>query len=123
MPIPQALIAKLECCLANDGHIVHEPIVLKCGATACKICIQTDDYSGFKCFSCSNRHEKREIIDIPTSKTIENTVQLFLDDLFDDLDKKLEKTSIELKGNIFRLIIANSNLTVFINKNLQKYHY
>ena len=39
MPIPGNILKQIKCCLYDDGHIVNEPVVLKCGANACKKCV------------------------------------------------------------------------------------
>ena len=52
MPIPEDLLDQIKCCLNEDGHIVHDPVLLKCGYNACKKCCSDPVVSTFKCLRC-----------------------------------------------------------------------
>jgi hypothetical protein len=90
MPIPEAILNQIKCCLNEDGHIVHEPVLLKCGYNACKKCCSDQVVSTVKCLRCHAIHEKTELINAPNNKAIDFIIQTFLNDLFQDLNFKLE---------------------------------
>ena len=93
MPVPEIILNQMKCGLSNDGHIVTEPILLKCGANACKICINQNEI--FKCFSCN---EKKDYLNSTIDKMVVHVFDLFLNDLCQDLHKKFEITFSLLKG-------------------------
>ncbi len=67
MVISDALLNQIKCCLSTDGHIVIEPVVLKCGGNACRECANPNTFS-IDCFSCSHKHEKTELLNAPVNK-------------------------------------------------------
>ncbi len=87
--------------LNEDGHIVHEPVVLKCGYNACKKCCSDPVASTIKCFSCHNSHDKNELLNAPKNKASDFIIKLFLNDLYQDLNLKLES----IKGLDLLLLI------------------
>jgi hypothetical protein len=98
MPIPENILKQIKCCLYDDGHIVNEPVLLKCGANACKKCVSDSIGGMIKCYFCNDQHEKNDLLNAPNNKMAEYGVQSFLDDLFKDLNNKLESTTVLLKG-------------------------
>jgi hypothetical protein len=98
MPLPEILLNQMRCCLSEDGHIIHEPIVLTCGANACKSCVSNSTVAILKCFGCNSTHEKKEFLNAPIIKLIESFILSVLPDLFQDLNAKLKFTSQLLKG-------------------------
>jgi hypothetical protein len=98
MPIPENILNQMICCLNTDGHIVNEPILLKCGANACKKCVIESTNSAMKCFNCNENHEKNDITNAPINKMVEYVIQLNLNDLFQNLKARLEFTTSTLKG-------------------------
>jgi hypothetical protein len=98
MSIPENILNQMKCCLYNDGHIVHEPILLKCGANACKKCVSDSTNQILKCNFCNCLHELNDLLNSPKNELMEYVVTLFLDDLFQDLNKKLECAAASLKG-------------------------
>lgn len=98
MPIPENILNQMICCLNTDGHIVHEPILLKCGANACKKCVSDAQNSTMKCFNCNESHEKSDAVSSPINKMVEYVVQLNLKDLLQNLKARLEYTVSTLKG-------------------------
>jgi hypothetical protein len=105
MPIPETILNQLKCCLYDDGHIVHEPILLKCGANACKKCIDDSIDTTLKCFSCNSNHEKNDFLNEPINKMVKSVIDLFSNDLiqyltnlFQDLNKTLESSISLMKG-------------------------
>jgi hypothetical protein len=98
MPIPENILKQIKCCLYDDGHIVNDPVVLKCGANACKKCVSDSIDGKIKCYFCNGQHEKNDLMNAPNNKMVESVITLFLDDLFQDLNKKLESTLVLFKG-------------------------
>ncbi len=98
MPIPGNILKQIKCCVYDDGHIVNEPVVLKCGANACKKCVSDSIGKTIKCYFCNSQHEKNDLLNAPNNKMAESVIILFLDDLFKDLNSKLESTTVLLQG-------------------------
>jgi hypothetical protein len=113
MPIPEDLLKQMKCSLSDDGHIVHEPILLKCGANACKQCVNGSSDLMIKCFSCNGKHVKKDLLDSPTVKITVVLIQSFINDLFLDLKTKLESCSLLLKG--LKKILFDTFSTLFLN--------
>jgi hypothetical protein len=90
MPIPEDLLNQIKCCLNEDGHIVHGPVLLKCGYNACKKCCSDPVVSTVMCFSCHNSHDKNELLTLPNSKEPNLIIQRYLNDLYQDLNLKVE---------------------------------
>jgi hypothetical protein len=101
MTIPETLLKQMRCCLYDDEHIVHEPIVLICGFNACKKCINCSTVTTIKCFGCSGFHELKDLLNAANNKFVESYSQSFLTDLFQDLRTELQ--SDLLKGLVFIL--------------------
>ena len=98
MPIPENILNAIRCCLSDDGHIVIEPVVLKCGLNACKKCVDDSKLTTIQCFGCGENHEKKDYINAPISNSIMIFIKVYLGDLFEDLKVKLKSTSELLKG-------------------------
>ncbi len=98
MSIPENILKQIKFSLYDDGHIVNEPVLLKCGANACKKCVSDSIGGMIKCFVCNDQHEKNDWLNAPNNKMVEYVITLFLDDLFQDLNNKLESTTVLLKG-------------------------
>ena len=101
MSIPEDMLKQMRCCLSDDGHIVHEPIALKCGLYACKKCIDNSVVSTLKCLGCNGTHEKNDFINAEISKLVESIIKSFLPDLFQYLNEKMIYTCDLLKGLTF----------------------
>ena len=99
MPTPQEILSQIRCCLNDDGHIVHEPILLKCGANACKKCVNETAEKFVKCFSCEDRHEKSDVLNVQVNHKAESIIISSLGMLFHDLALKVESVSALIKGN------------------------
>ena len=61
MEIPETCLNQLKCCAFNDGHIAIEPVLVKCGANACKECIKSTKGEVIKCFNCNGILLKQKI--------------------------------------------------------------
>ncbi len=59
--MPEDIFNQMKCCLCDDGHIVVEPVFLKCCFNACKKCITNSTVALIPCFGCNNTHEKKEL--------------------------------------------------------------
>ena len=81
MPLHEDILNQLKCCAFNDGHIAIEPVLVKCGANACKECIKTA--SVINCYNCNDTHETKDLINSPINKLSESMVKIYLNDLFD----------------------------------------
>jgi hypothetical protein len=90
MPIPEALLNQIKCCLNEDGHIVHDPVVLKCSYNACKKCCSDLVVSTVECLRCHTIYNKNGLLNANNNKAIESIIKLFLNDLFQDLNLKQE---------------------------------
>ena len=100
MAIPETILTQMKCCLTQDYHVAIEPILLKCGANACKDCINSSTDEALICFSCHEKHEKKCFQDAPVNKMAESVVQFFLKDLFKDLDEKILNFKQDIKGSL-----------------------
>jgi hypothetical protein len=106
MPIPEDILKQMKCCLSDDGHIVHEPVLLNCGANACIKCVNDLTITKIKCCSCNGTHEKNDLLNAPKNKFVESFTLSFLPDLFHDLNAKLKTTDELLKGfNLLYFIV------------------
>jgi hypothetical protein len=107
MPIPEALLQQMKCCLSGDGHIVNEPILLKCGANACKKCANDITNVLFQCYGCYYKHPKKDLLNAANNKIVETLINSSLNDLFQYLEANIES----LKG-----ILVFFNFLVSFNK-------
>ena len=98
MPIPEQILNQMKCCLSNDGHIVIEPVLLTCGANACKQCVNLSSEEMMKCFSCNEKHAKKNFLNSSINTFVETSVKSFLAELFQDLNFKLNTTIEASKG-------------------------
>ena len=87
--IPEEIKKQIKCSLKSDNHIVHEPILLKCGFNACKKCILECIKPTIYCFSCKNKHVKKELNDAPVNKIIESIISLYLISLTKEINMNL----------------------------------
>jgi hypothetical protein len=100
---PENILKQMKCGLSNDGHVVaNEPILLKCGANARKSCV-LNQIEIFECFSCNENHERKDYLNSTIDKMVEHVFDLFLKDLFQDLNKNLETMVSLLKGKLMRI--------------------
>ena len=83
MPLHEDILNQLKCCAFNDGHIAIEPVLVKCGANACKECIKTAKEDAIICYNCNGTHETKDLINSPINKLSESMVKIYLNDLFD----------------------------------------
>jgi hypothetical protein len=98
MPIPENILSKMKCCLNDDGHIVHEPVLFKCSYNACRKCISDSNLANIKCFGCNGNHEIVDLVNVEDNKFIDSLIHSFLNDLFEDLKNKMKSTAQFLKS-------------------------
>jgi hypothetical protein len=101
MVISDALLNQIKCCLSTDGHIVIEPVVLKCGGNACRECANSSPNTfSIDCFSCSHKHERTELLNAPANKFASIFIKSSLHDLFEYIEVKLDSTYSLLTGTV-----------------------
>jgi hypothetical protein len=98
MPINEALLSQIRCCLSNDGHIVQIPILMKCGSNCCKKCILGSNDEMIKCYNCSDKHKKGNLVDLPINRIVEVIISSCINDLYDALKKDIETVTLSLEG-------------------------
>jgi hypothetical protein len=98
MPLNHIILDQLKCCLSNDGHIIIQPVLLKCGGNACQECFQNSDKLEIKCYCCNKNHLKKDLLDSPFNKIADLLVQTSLKDLFEYLEINMKSTIDSLKG-------------------------
>jgi len=100
MPITNACLNHLKCCLHKDGHIVIQPVLLKCRSNACKQCILDSKEEKVICYSCKDTHDKKELLNTTTlNRTAETLTQNFLTDLIDYIQDKIKLIYESVEGN------------------------
>jgi hypothetical protein len=100
MPIPEEVLNEIKCCFFNDGHIAIEPILVSCGATGCKQCVESSKIEEIDCYGCKGKHRTQDLKDNPVIKSIENIVKSFVSDLFEYVKISLDKTASSFEGKI-----------------------
>ena len=98
MPLSKQVLNELECCLHDDGHIVIDPVLLKCGGNACNSCINNIQSTVVDCKSCKETHEKKYLLECTSNRLASTLVKDYLSDLFQYVDKKVEYLTQSLKG-------------------------
>jgi hypothetical protein len=85
-------------CDLNKEHILFDPRVLNCGATACLECIKTelarDDVTKeiFTCSCCGHVHDIRNAGDLPKNTKIEHLMRRDIQLLSQQMVKNFEKS-------------------------------
>jgi hypothetical protein len=113
MPIPENILNQIKCCLNNNDHFINEPILLECGANACKKCVFDSTNSTLRCYSCNGSHERNDLLNAPINKMVVSVIELFSNDLIQNLNESLESSVACLKGLAF-LFLLKSFFTSFL---------
>jgi hypothetical protein len=100
MSLPEAILTQIKCCLSNDGHIIIDPVLLRCKGNACKECVSDSKEEVITCYSCSGKHEKINLLNSTENTLAETLVKTFIDDLFEYTEKRIKKITETLKGEI-----------------------
>jgi hypothetical protein len=99
MSISDSILNQIKCCLNNEiFHIVNDPVVLKCGANACKACINASTDTMIRCFGCNGEHTKVDSLNMPKNILVESVIRFFLNDLLIDLNDSIDNITGLLKG-------------------------
>ena len=114
MAIPEAFLNQMKCCAFDDGHIAIEPVLVKCGANACRECIKSTKGEVIKCFNCNGTHETKDSINSPIIKSSESMVQYFLNDLF-EYAKETMKTIVSKLSSILNYLLIEIVFNSFVN--------
>lgn len=117
MSIPRTLLNQIKCCSSNDGHIVIEPVLLKCGANVCQQCVEKSNKTTFKCYSCNSMHRMKDLLGSPKNTIVETMVQTFLNDLFQHIEAIYRETWNSLKENSLIEEINNKIKEIEIDMN------
>ena len=83
MPIPETILNQIKCCAFNDGHIANEPVLVKCGANACKECIKSAEGEVINCYYCNDIHETKDSINSPINILSKSMMEYYLNDLLE----------------------------------------
>ena len=101
MPIKEALLKSIKCCLNKDDHIVLDPVMIGCQkgqGVACKKCIIDCKDKNIYCNRCHNYHEKANLLNATPFEFVETFIENSLNDLFEYVDEKLKDSFNNLKS-------------------------
>ena len=73
--------------------------MLPCQSSACKQCVVNSNKEDYNCLNCGLYHEKTILLEAPVNQCAEDFIQYSLNDLFEYIDDKLEKSFKVLKGS------------------------
>ena len=110
MPLPEAFLNQIKCCASSDGHIVIEPLLVKCGVNACKECIKNAKEGVINCYNCNGTHRTKDSINSPINKSSESMVQYYLNDLFE-----YAKGTIKAFGSKLSSILIYLSIEIIFN--------
>ena len=96
MPITEDILKELKCCLASDFHYVIEPVLMECGANACKECVTQAITEKIQCYSCYSEHEKN--FKLTVNKLAERVINSLSNEIIKDVNQKLASLEDSLKG-------------------------
>ena len=119
MPLHEDILNQLKCCAFDDGHIAIEPVLVKCGANACKECIKTSKEDVIICYNCNGTHETKDLINSPINKLSESMVKIYMNDLLEYAKETVKTIDSKLSSNLFYLCILII-LHSFISLNIQE---
>ena len=109
MSVPDFVLKQIECCLSgeDDNHFLIDPVILKCGGNACKVCVSGSS----KCLNCNRTHSKN---DFTECKLGESLIRCFIKDLSANLNYELRSIKDSLKGfNLFHFVQLFLNVSIF----------
>ena len=96
MSLPDYVLKQINCCLSakDDNHFLIDPVILKCGGNACKVCVS----DSIKCLNCNSVHSNIYYIEC---KSAESLIRFIMKDLSANLDDQIRSTKDLLKGLYF----------------------
>ena len=98
MPISETLLNQLKCCLSDDGHIIIDPVLLKCKGNSCKKCISDSKKEDIYCYKCINNHSKQDLLNASENAFAETYILENLSDLFKYVGNKWKFFSEKLQS-------------------------
>ena len=94
----EKVLNNLQCALSTDRHIPCAPIQLECGDTACKKCIISNENKVIRCIKCDREIKIKSSATFNESKLINDTIENFLDSLYELVCSRLADSVLKLKG-------------------------
>ena len=88
--IPDRLLKNCFCSLEDNTHFLNEPLLLPCGHSACKNCINTKDE--LKCYKCQTINSKNG--NFPKITSFEDIIEMYAEDLLLKVEERF-KTSFK----------------------------
>jgi myo-inositol-1-phosphate synthase len=92
---------EFKCALSEDKHFIVESILLiKCGHSACKVCLPNDNTNIIKCKTCDVVSE----FDFKSSKVsiaLRRTMKYVYEDIYKILETDMNSKLNYLKSNLF----------------------
>jgi hypothetical protein len=95
--IPDKILKNCYCSLEDNTHFLNEPLVLPCGHTACKKCIDTNDE--LKCNKCQTINKKDA--NFPKSSTSEDLIEMYVEDLLLKVEERFKISFESFKSKFF----------------------
>ena len=111
MPVPDFVLKQINCCLSgqDDSHVLIDPVILKCGGNACKVCVGGSS----KCLHCHIIHSN---YDFTECKLGESLIRCFIKDLSANLDEEIRSTKDLLKGFYLFYFVQNDFKVSILNR-------
>jgi hypothetical protein len=86
-------IEVIYCKFSSDNHVSHDPILLPCGASACRTCYSVTK----KCSKCNTVHLIKQN-DMQTHSLTNDLIKAYIDELDKDIVQKLTSSLDIVKG-------------------------
>jgi hypothetical protein len=104
--IDEEKLQEFECASSSDNetHYLIDPILLSCGHSVCKSCFSNEMINSIKCKKCGIKTEQN-FSKIQGSKALQQSLKLFLENIFEKIEKKTILKLNEFKSTIFFEII------------------
>ena len=106
--VTEEFLNEIKCCLNDDGHYVNEPILMKCGANACKNCINESHNEVLECKKCNGQHNKSDYVNAVINKFVQNFQNANLNAIVEDIKTRLAFVKDSLKGFLISSLEAPS---------------
>ena len=86
MPLSEAVLNLIKCCLSNDGHILIDADVLKCTSSACRECISNS--------LLHLQWKKNDLLNATVNTVAKILVENFIADLFEKRIKSISENDL-----------------------------
>ena len=113
MSIPEAVLNQIKCCLSNDGHIIIDPVILRCKGNACKECVVDSKEEVISCYSCNRVHDKKDLLNSAEITRTETLVQSLIGELFEYTEKRIKKINENLNSKFYLFILAQDLIFIY----------